>query len=308
MGTTVAVAIVVAFYVFSGVEDAVQLVKADITVEEIINQVETERRRPPSLAGSFTPALVGEKLIAGDGVKTHPQSEARIDITFSNTSRITRTTPNTIWRLGNFGVTDDTIIELEMGKIFLLENTSIGEAQPIKIVTPAGIASPRGTWLSVQYNPIDGVIEVQCFRSICELENQFGKQIMTDEEKSAATAVTAPTRPVVMTKNELIDFARLPKAQSGEIAIPPVLVAPIRTVSESIPAERLVTEATAKQAPLPAPAAFETFLEPTPTPRPALATFATLAPKPATPAVPPPTPARLPTATPPPPSPVGMAS
>ena len=152
------------------------------------------------LAGSFFPASVGEKLISGDGVKTYHESEARVDISFNSasgavSSRITRTTPNTIWRLGNFAVGDTT-----------------GEAaRPIKIVTPAGTASPRSTWLSVQYDAKKGVIEVQCFRGICELENGFGKQIMTDEEKSAATAKSAPSIPVLMTKSELIDFAGLPK-------------------------------------------------------------------------------------------------
>ncbi len=195
------------------------------------------------MAGSFTPATVGQKLIAGDGVKTHSQSEARIDISFNTASRITRTTPNTIWRLGNFGVGDDTIIELAEGKIFLLENTADGEERPIKIITPAGTASPRGTWLSVQYDAKKGVTEVQCFRGVCELENEFGKQIMTDEEKSEASVFAAPSRPVVMDESELIDFAGLPEAQSGEIAIPPVQVVPIRTVLADIPAESLAVAA-----------------------------------------------------------------
>ena len=147
-----AVAAVVVFSISWNGGDSVQLVDVDISVAEIINQVETERRRPPNLAGSFTPAILGQKLTAGDGVKTFSQSEARIDISFNTASRITRTTPNTIWRLGNFGVGDDTIIELEEGKIFLLEDTADGKERPIKIITPAGIASPRGTWLSVQHD------------------------------------------------------------------------------------------------------------------------------------------------------------
>ena len=122
LSTIAAVAIVVAFSIFDGKEEAAQLAhtdgQAEITIEEIINQFETERRRPPSLAGSFVPALVGEKLIPGDGVKTYPESEARVDISFNSTSgavasRITRTAPHTVWRLGNFAVEDDTIIELK---------------------------------------------------------------------------------------------------------------------------------------------------------------------------------------------------
>ena len=296
MSITLAVAIVVGLPLLDKGEDAVQLVEADITVEEVVNRVETQRRRPPNLAASFSPALVGEELIPGDGVKTYSESEARIDISFNTTSRITRTTPNTIWRLGNFGVLGDTIIELVEGKIFLLEDTPGGEARPIKIVTPAGTASPRGTWLSVRYNAEDGVTEVQCFRGICELENQFGKQIMADEEKSAATATSAPTRPVLMTQSELLDFAGLPEALSGEVPIPPVQVVPIRTVSESIPAKSLAGEPTAEQAPLTVPVA--TAASPEPTSTPTSAPVATSAPVPTATQVPLPTPAPVPQNTP----------
>ena len=294
LSITLAVAIAVAFSITGKGEDAVQLVKVDITVEEVINRVETQRRRPPNLAGTFTPALVGEKLIPGDGVKTYSGSEERIDITFKTASRITRTTPNTTWRLGNFGVQDATIIDLAEGKIFLLEDATGGESRPIKIVTPAGTASPRGTWLSVQYHAKDGVTEVQCFRGICELENQFGKQIMADEEKSAATATTAPTRPVLMTESELMEFAGLPEAQSGEITIPPVKVVPIRTVSESIPAETLSGEPTAKQAQLPLPVAAAASPEPASAVKPAPIPVPTPAPDPTSTLAPNPTQVRLP--------------
>lgn len=74
---------------------------------------------------------------------------------------------------------------------------------------------------------------------------------MTDEEKSGATVLAAPSRPVVMDENELIDFARLPEAQSGEIAIPSVQVVPIRTVLADIPAESLAVEAEGMTALLP---------------------------------------------------------
>ena len=320
LSTIATVAIVLAFSVFDGQEDSAQLVKwggqAEITIEEIVNHVETERRRPPSLEGSFAPASVGEKLIPGDGVKTYRDSEARVDISFNSASgavasRITRTTPNTVWRLGNFAIEDDTIIELEKGKLFLIEDTKGEAARPIKIVTPAGTASPRGTWLSVQYDANEGVVEVQCFRGSCELEKGFGKQIMTDEEKSAATAKSAPSIPVLMTKSELIGFAGLPEALSGEIAIPPIRALPISTVSISITADEpakdtvidVVKVVIEDRAYLTVPQKPVVVFEPTATPRPRPSPVAIVAPVPTatpapTPTQPPPTPVILPTVTP----------
>ena len=45
-----------------------------------------------------------EELLPGDDVKTFVESEARVDIRIQEFLRITRTTPDTIWRLGQFGV------------------------------------------------------------------------------------------------------------------------------------------------------------------------------------------------------------
>ena len=43
-------------------------------------------------------------MLPGDGVKTFVESEARVDIRVQEFLRITRATPDTIWRLGQFGV------------------------------------------------------------------------------------------------------------------------------------------------------------------------------------------------------------
>ena len=117
-----AVAAVLVLVVFSNGDDGPKPDKARITVEEVINRVETERPREPDIdEATFSPAEVGEDLSPGDGVKTFRESEARVDIVISAFIRITRSTPNTIWRLGQFALEDETIIELAQGKIFLFD-------------------------------------------------------------------------------------------------------------------------------------------------------------------------------------------
>ena len=151
------------------------------------------------------------------------------------------------------------------------------------------------------------MIEVQCFRGICELENGFGKQIMTDEEKSAATAKSALSIPVLMTKSELIDFAGLPEALSGEIAIAPIKALPISTVSTSTtadePAKDAVKDVIQDRASLTVLEKSVVVFEPTATPGLRPSPVATVAPVPTatlalTPTQPPPTPVILPTLTP----------
>ncbi len=98
-------------------------------------------------------AQVGQELVPGDGVLTFPNSQARIDITLAELLRVVRTTPDTLWRLGEFEENLDAIIELDQGKIFLLDSGADGSALPVRVVTPAGTGSPRGTWMNVAYDP-----------------------------------------------------------------------------------------------------------------------------------------------------------
>ena len=195
------------------------------SVEEIINQVETDRARINSATGvtteaSFAPAQIGQVLQSGDRVKTFPGSEARVDIVIRHFTRIMRSTPNTIWRLGQFAVDQEAIVELEQGKIFLLDDGKRKDSRPIKIVTPAGTASPRGTIMSVEFNPETGEAEVKCFRGTCELENEQGTQILRDEEKSTVTKETAPTPPKVLERPDRDVFKVIPEVVEREVEVP----------------------------------------------------------------------------------------
>ena len=270
---TVAVAATIGVIVFvlAAGGDGSEVAKAQITVEQIVNQVETDRSREPNGQGlNFLPAQVGQVLFPGDGVKTYRASEARVDIIVSPFTRITRTTPNTIWRLGQFALDQDVIVELSQGKIFLIDQGFRDGQRPVQVVTPAGIASPRGTWISVQYDPEEGVTEVQCFRGVCELENEVGTQVLTDEQKSTSTAQTAPTKPESMDLVEKTEFTELPEAKSGEIAVPTPEAIPPTLIPTSIPTSTPTTQPTDTDSP-----------EPTATPVPAPELRATPRPTPA---------------------------
>ena len=150
---------------------------AQISIKELINKVETDRPRGlRPMAETYLSAAVGQELLPGDGLKTYANSEARVDITISDYTRVSRTKPNTVWRLGQFSLQEETIIELDQGKIFLFDNVADPTGRPFKVVTPAGTASPRGTWMSFSYDPVKKVAELQCFRGTCVLENEFGAQ------------------------------------------------------------------------------------------------------------------------------------
>jgi len=91
-------------------------VAAEITVANVINRVETDQSRGAGpVAEHFLPAVVGQLLLPGDGVRTFMDSEARVDIRFHDYTKVSRTKPNTLWRLGQFALEYETIIELSGG-------------------------------------------------------------------------------------------------------------------------------------------------------------------------------------------------
>ncbi|HAI99688.1 MAG TPA: hypothetical protein DCL97_03365 [Dehalococcoidia bacterium] len=112
--------------------------------------------------------------------------------------------------------------------------------EPLRIVTPAGTASPRGTWMSVEYDKDTDEAEVDCFRGVCELENEFGKKVMTDEQKSTSTKDKEPSKPVFLDDDEKQEFLDLPEVKKKEVQVPtPEVVPPTLTpIPDPTPTER----------------------------------------------------------------------
>ena len=74
--------------------------------------------------------------------------------------------------------------------------------------------------MNVAYDPETEIVEVECFRGTCRLENRLGTRLLTDQQKSKATIRTAPTEPLYLDPIEVEEFERLPEAKSGEIPVP----------------------------------------------------------------------------------------
>ena len=243
---------------------------AHITVQEIVNQVDTgETAETGGAQPDYTPAQIGEELRPGSGVKTYQESEARVDVSVRDLIRIVRTAPNTSWRTGQFAVGKDTIFEVDQGKIFLLDDGYGEERRPLKIITPAGTASPRGTILSVSYNPSSGVMDVHCFRGLCQLTNELGTQLLTGGQKSSTTAHTAPTSPQSISKIDEQSFAGLPELHNAKefrlasrtapraaTPVPTPVPTPTPVALPETPQPTLTTVPTPRSAPTEAPRPF----------------------------------------------------
>jgi hypothetical protein len=197
--------------------DGVEAEDASITLTEILNKVETDVGDE-----QFALASVGQALETGDGVKTFPDSQARVDLAVRDFKRVVRTTPNTVWRLGQFGVDKDTIIEMDSGKVFMWDSGEADGSPAVKVQTPAGVAAVRGTWMSVTFDDASGLLELDCYRGSCELSNDLGSTLLTDQQKSQTTATTVPTPAVPMEQSELDEWKQLPEVLRGALIIPEV--------------------------------------------------------------------------------------
>ena len=86
----------------------------EITVKEVVNQVKVDQpRNGATTAANFLPVTIGQELLPGDSLQTFDGSEARVDISVGEFVRVSRTKPNTVWRLGQFSVDAETIIEFD---------------------------------------------------------------------------------------------------------------------------------------------------------------------------------------------------
>ena len=141
LGMVPTAVVIIVIFVFSlSCDDAPTAEDAQITVAQIINQVETDKRASPDVVKrDFLPAQVGQSLSPGDEVKTFADSEVRVDIVIRDLTLITRTAPSTSWSLGQFDSRRGTVIELSQGKISLIEK---GADEGVRLVTPAGHRFP----------------------------------------------------------------------------------------------------------------------------------------------------------------------
>ena len=194
--------------------------KATVRVLEIVNQLEVNDLALENGNLAFVDLELGQLLQTGNLVKTHENSSARVDISIDQFTRVSRTIPETVWELGSFALDGEAVIELHQGKIFVFDEDDGKDHWPLHIETPAGTASARGTWMAVEFDPVTGTTQVECLRGICELENELGYQVFTNEHVVIATAVTEPATPTPMTEQQVEAFENLPEVATDELPIP----------------------------------------------------------------------------------------
>ena len=149
--------------------------------EAVVSEIENDVTAKIESFSEFSSATVGMIIPVGGIIQTGADSRAKINLSPENT--IVRVGPNssfTLSKIENENGEPKTTLQLLFGKVFILLNGG-----SLDVETPSGVASVRGSLLSVQYDPVTNRVRASCLEGECSLENEDGEEVELIEGESA---------------------------------------------------------------------------------------------------------------------------
>ncbi len=141
--------------------------------EAVLSEIENTVSIRKTSTDESIPAEKGMSILEGGSVETGEDGRARIDLMPEGT--IVRVGPNSSFsfpKLTEEGNEPKTTIQLLFGKVFVLL-----KGGSLNVETPSGVASVRGSLLSVEFNPETNRISATCMEGDCSLQAEGGEEI-----------------------------------------------------------------------------------------------------------------------------------
>lgn len=138
-----------------------------------LNEIQGTVRTIPPDGGAVQEAQTGQVVVVDEQVVTLQESRARMDLSNGTIVRLGPQTSFTLKNMGDGTETNVTLLDLEIGDLWIILN---GGA--LDVDTPAGMASVRGSYIHVFYNPTQGGMVVDCLEGTCQVENDLGPQVV----------------------------------------------------------------------------------------------------------------------------------
>jgi hypothetical protein len=175
-------------------------------VSELRHQVDTR----PRASAEWRAATEGETFDVGGGARTGTEARARVDISDGTILRLASNTEFSLVALSPESVDPLTRWVLNSGKIWVQVTQALGQGT-FEIETPAGVATVRGSLMSVEHFPANGHTIVACLEGQCRLTGQSGAftDLTTGEQAEIPGFGQDPTAP------QPIDTAQM-SAWAGE--------------------------------------------------------------------------------------------
>jgi len=242
--------VLVLAWVFFGNPPVQNLAPLTANVSEIIGDVMARL----SSAEEFKKVVEGLVLEVNGQVKTLADSSVRLDLSDGSIVRLAADSLFTLQGQEPQGNSFLTRIKLESGKLWV-----ILKGGSLEVETSVGVASVRGSYMSVEYIPESAAVLVTCLEGICTLTNGGGS--VTLYAGQTGTAFNFDDPPVVgwMDHGDVQDW--LDANPEATLVVVPLTHTPLPTAADGTSPDGLVETST----PTPLPTATAT-LEPTPEP------------------------------------------
>jgi hypothetical protein len=173
------------------------------TRQAVLSEIENTVSARASSSGELIPATNGMSISTGGGVETGDQGKVRME--FKPDGTVVRVGPNssfTIPVLTEENGEPKTKIELAFGKVFVLL-----QGGSLDVETPSGVASVRGSLLSVEYDTDKGRVEATCLEGHCSLEDEDGDEVeLTEGESSYIEGEDDPSDPEMIDREDIEDW------------------------------------------------------------------------------------------------------
>lgn len=189
-------------------------------LSELKNVVESRQ----SSDAEWQAAVDGAQVAAGGGVKTGDDSRARLDISGGT---ILRLAPQTEFELKTFSpeVADPvTQFTLVAGKMWVAVTSALGGGS-FDVETPVGVATVRGSFMSIEYFPVNGQMIASCLEGLCRLISSATSNftdLKTGEQAGIPGFGQDPTPPKLIDSAQIQDWAtEFPEAAQHVATITP---------------------------------------------------------------------------------------
>jgi hypothetical protein len=145
-------------------ETATESAPRSATLSEVTGQVDAKQ---PS-ASDYVPAKTGLVINSGAQVQTGDDGRVRVDLSSGTFFRAGPSSHFTIESMEQQDGDPFTQLKLETGKIWIVLTTG-----SVEVETPSGVASVRGSYLSVEAQS-ESMVKITCLEGDCSLKNNAG--------------------------------------------------------------------------------------------------------------------------------------
>jgi len=171
--------------------------------EAILSEIENSVSARTTSSSEMIAATDGMSISTGGGVETGEAGKVKLE--FKPDGTVVRVGPNssfTIPVLNEENGEPKTKLELAFGKVFVLL-----KGGSLDVETPSGVASVRGSLLSVEYDAEKGRVEATCLEGHCALEDEDGDEVeLTEGESSYIEGEEDPSEPEMIDREDIEDW------------------------------------------------------------------------------------------------------